>query len=80
MPPEMLKIGTMVVAFDGFSTRLGQVADHTQDRWGWWNVVRIGDGFEPVALIRPAGALGIGWAVATEDQIKRCLREMERAS
>ena len=78
---QIRKPGTMVIADDGFSTRIGQVADITTDRWGTWHVVAIArDGedsnpgevsFETVGTIRDAGAKGIGWKVATQDEVRR---------
>lgn len=71
MSHDMKKIGTMVIANDGFSTRMGQVADHTTDRWGTFHVVAIDGGFEHVMTIGDENKLGIGWKVATADEIRR---------
>jgi hypothetical protein len=68
----MTPIGTKVVAYDGFSVRIGQVADHTTNKWGTWHVVLIDGQFESaVGNIGPADMKGIGWRVATPDDIKR---------
>ena len=67
----MIAIGTMVIANDGFGTRLGQVADHETNRWGTWHVVMIDGQFEQVGHIKGADGLGIGWKVATEKEILR---------
>lgn len=71
MANNMKKIGTMVIANDGFSTRMGQVADHHTDRWGTFHVVAIGGEFEHVMTIGDEDRLGIGWKVATADEIRR---------
>lgn len=69
--PTREQIGTMVAAHDGQTTRIGQVADHMTDRWGDWHVVLIDGHFENVATISPANTLGIGWRVATADDLSR---------
>lgn len=73
----MIAIGTMVIANDGFSQRLGQIADHTTDRWGTHHVVLIEGQFELVGHIMPETGLGIGWKVATEAEIARAKRYQE---
>lgn len=70
----MRAIGTKVVANDGFTTRIGQIADHTTDRWGTHHVVLIEGEFEFVDYIGNADMLGIGWKVATEAEIARAKR------
>jgi hypothetical protein len=67
----MKTIGTMVIANDGFGTRLGQIADHMTDRWGTHHVVLIGGKFENVDHIMDADGKGIGWKVATQAEILR---------
>lgn len=70
----MIAIGTKVLANDGFETRIGQVADHTTDRWGTWHVVLIDGQFENVGHIMEVDGKGIGWKVATEWEIARAAR------
>lgn len=64
-------IGTKVAALDGFSIRIGQVADHTTDQWGRWHVVVIDGEFQRVGCIRDRDSLGIGWRVAKADELHR---------
>jgi hypothetical protein len=71
----LLEIGTRVVADDGRTARVGQIADHTTDRWGSWHIVAIDGQMETVGHIGDAGQLGIGWRVATADDIRRARRE-----
>ena len=71
---KLVPVGTMVIANDGFNTRLGQVADHGANRWGAFHVVSIDGVFEQVDNIGDEGKLGIGWKIATPAEIKR---EME---
>lgn len=73
--PTLQAIGTMVAACDGFTTRVGQVADHKTDRWGEWHVVLINGVFETVGHVSAAGEPGIGWRVATTDDVRRCRRQ-----
>lgn len=68
---ELRKIGTMVLANDGFETKIGQVADHKTDQWGTWHVVLIGGQFQTVGYIGDESMRGIGWKIATEAEIKR---------
>lgn len=70
----MTKIGTTVIANDGFATRMGQVADHETNKWGTFHVVRIDGQFEQVGHIGDENALGIGWKVATPDEMARVIR------
>jgi hypothetical protein len=68
---NMKKIGTRVLSCDGFSTRLGQVADHESDKWGVRHVVLICGKFEEVSFIGGEDMKGIGWKVATAAEIER---------
>lgn len=61
----LLPIGTKVCGNDGFTLRVGQVAEHTTDKWGTWHVVAVAGKFEKVGHIGDAGQLGIGWKVWT---------------
>ena len=70
----MKAIGTKVLANDGFTTRVGQVADHTTDRWGTHHVVLVDGAFENVDHIGDADMKGIGWKVATDAEIARAKR------
>jgi hypothetical protein len=70
-PNGLYPIGTKVVALDGFTIRVGQVADHTSDQWGRWHVVVMDGAFEKVGSIRDRDALGIGWRVAKADELSR---------
>jgi hypothetical protein len=74
----MIAIGTKVVANDGFSTRVGQVADHFSNQWGSFHVVLIGDQFETVGHIDGEDQKGIGWKVATSAEIARAARYASR--
>lgn len=71
---ELRKIGTMVLANDGFETKVGQVADHTTDRWGTWHVVLIEGVFETVGYIGDEDMRGIGWKIATQSEVDRAIR------
>ncbi len=68
---KLLAIGTVVIANDGFSTSLGQIADVETNRWGTFYVVLRNGHFEHVGTIGPADRLGIGWKVATAAEIER---------
>lgn len=74
----MIAIGTKVVANDGFSTRVGQVADHVTNQWGTFHVVLVGGEFETVGHIGPEDQKGIGWKVATSAEIARAARYASR--
>lgn len=66
-----LPIGTMVLAEDGYSPRLGQICDVETDRWGTHYVVVMADGtFNTVHSVMPAGSHGIGWKVATSEWVE----------
>jgi hypothetical protein len=71
------QIGTTVVSNDGFSTRIGQVADITTDRWGTWHVVSVDGDFVTVGHIGEVDMLGIGWKVASEGDVRRANRQRE---
>jgi hypothetical protein len=70
-PNGLYPIGTKVVALDGFTIRIGQVADHTTDQFGRWHVVAMDGHFETVGSIRDRDALGIGWRVAKAAELGR---------
>ena len=76
---ELRKIGTMVLANDGFETKIGQVADHKTDKWGTWHVVLIGGKFETVGYIGPETMKGIGWKIATDDEVARAKQDRNAA-
>jgi hypothetical protein len=76
---ELRMIGTMVLANDGFETRLGQVADHKTDKWGTWHVVLIDGKFETVGYIGDESMRGIGWKIASEYEIARALKDRNAA-
>jgi hypothetical protein len=84
MMRNLVPVGTMVVANDGFSTRLGQVADYETTRWGTFHVVSIEGACENVGHIGGEDMLGIGWKVATSAEIERAMRwrawELENAN
>lgn len=73
----MQQIGTRVIADDGRTTRVGQIADHTRDRWGSWHVVAIDGTTETVGHISAAGTPGIGWRVASTDDLRRARRQRD---
>ena len=70
----LVPVGTMVIANDGFTTRLGQVADHETTRWGTFHVVSIEGLCEQVGHIGGEDKLGIGWKIATTAEIERQMR------
>jgi len=69
--PETRRVGTMVVANDGFQTRLGQVVDHKADQWGISHEVLVDGEYEQVSSIYEADHLGIGWKLATPADVAR---------
>ena len=71
---NMKQIGTRVVSNDGFSTRVGQVADHESNEWGVFHIVLIGGKFETVSRIGGEDMKGIGWKVATAAELERHAR------
>ena len=77
---QMVAIGTKVVGCDGFSDRVGQVADHKRDRWGEWHIVAVGGEFVTVGNIAAADAKGIGWRLATDADVRRENRSRERTA
>ena len=81
---KLVPVGTMVIANDGFSTRLGQVADYETNRWGTFHVVSIDGTFEQVGHIGDENKLGIGWKIATAAEIARAMKwrawELENAN
>ena len=82
----MVAIGTVVIGNDGYSKRLGQIADHQTTRWGTFHVVATESGFEQVATIASVDdvATKIGWKIATPQEIERAMmwrrRELENAA
>ena len=81
---KLIPVGTMVISNDGFTTRLGQVADHETTRWGTHHVVSVEGACENVDYIGGEDKLGIGWKIATPAEIERELRwrawELENAN
>ena len=73
-------IGTMVLSNDGFNENLGVVIDHKHSDWGDNHVIQMVDRVEHAMHIYDAGRRGIGWVVATPDQIARALRGMASAA
>ena len=74
------KIGTMVVVNDGYTTRLGQVADIVTHQYGTFHVVAIDSEFDEVMTIGDIGAKGIGWKVATGAEIARHKKGAEHSA
>ena len=71
----MTKIGTKVIANDGFNGgRIGQVVDHQTTRFGVFHVVLIDGQFDQVMSIGAADMRGIGWKVATDAELSRAAR------
>jgi hypothetical protein len=67
-----LPIGTMLVANDGFSQRLGQICDIETTRFGQNYVVVMADGsFRAVHSVKDECSSRIGWAVASPEWIAR---------
>lgn len=77
---ELLPIGTIVTADDGYTLRIGQIADHTRDRWGRHHLVAIDGELRSVDYIGPAAMLGIGWKIATPAEIARAKRHRDAAA
>ena len=71
---KLIPVGTMVISNDGFTTRLGQVADHGTTRWGTHHVVSVEGACENVDYIGGEDKLSIGWKIATPAEIERELR------
>lgn len=71
---DLKKIGTMVLANDGFEAKVGQVADHKTDKWGTWHIVLIDGEFKTVGYIGDANMGGIGWKIATQAEVDRANR------
>lgn len=68
---DRLPIGTVVLGNDSFTTRLGQIADYETTRFGTFYVVLVGGEFNRLGFIGDADMRGIGWKVATAEEIAR---------
>jgi hypothetical protein len=70
----------MVLSNDGFNENLGVVIDHKHGAWCDNHVIQMVDRIEHAVHIHDAGRRGIGWVVATPDQVARALRGMASAA
>lgn len=68
-PMQLIPVGTVVLANDGFSKQIGKVIAHGENRWGKFHTVWIGGKEQQVDFIGDESRLGIGWKIATQDEI-----------
>jgi len=71
----MIAIGTKVKSDDSYTVRVGSVVAYVTNRWGCDHVVEIAGGFERVTTIDEMGRRGIGWSVASADDVARAERQ-----
>jgi hypothetical protein len=66
---SLIAIGTIVVVHNMGQTTFGMVADHKNDKWGWRHVVLVGGKFEEIYHIGDVNMKGIGWKIASKNEI-----------
>ena len=79
-----LTAGTVIVSNSNYGMSTAQVIDHESNQWGDWYVIARTDPdnageIDRIQSIGDEGMLGIGWKVATADEIRRAGVERQHA-